>query len=412
MRTKILFNESDKNNIIDLRNNGYTCDQIASVYNISGDTIRTRLINWGEYKPQKPKINFTEEQKEEIIFLYNSGYSSLKLAKMYNVCDATIINFLKEWGVQTGNDKYIIKFSESDKKKIIALYKQGYSTMYISNILNTSSYIIRTRLNSWGISTSDRWVFFTQYEKSTIINLYNNGYSLFKISKMFDCSSYTIWARLKEWGIDTSTIKYTVNHNFFNIIDTAWKAYWLGFVLADGCVSDDNRITVCIHSKDINHLRKFLTNIDSDHLIYIHKNRKEVTVQFASPTMAADLKNHGIVPRKSLIVKPCYNIPLHLVSHFWRGIIDGDGCLNVAKSSGRAFITLCGTYDICNGFKIWCSQFVEFKATVRPTKNPQTFTFTINGKNAAHVIKELYNDSPIYLDRKFESAKKVINHYL
>ena len=31
--------------------------------------------------------------------------------------------------------------------------------------------------------------------------------------------------------------KYKVNHNYFNLIDTEYKAYILGFIYADGCIS-------------------------------------------------------------------------------------------------------------------------------------------------------------------------------
>ena len=32
--------------------------------------------------------------------------------------------------------------------------------------------------------------------------------------------------------------KYNVNHDFFESINTEERAYWLGFISADGCISE------------------------------------------------------------------------------------------------------------------------------------------------------------------------------
>ena len=53
------------------------------------------------------------------------------------------------------------------------------------------------------------------------------------------------------------------NYRFFQQIDTEEKAYWLGFLFADGYVSSKgNFIGLNISLKDIDHLKKYNTTLN------------------------------------------------------------------------------------------------------------------------------------------------------
>ena len=64
---------------------------------------------------------------------------------------------------------------------------------------------------------------------------------------------------------------HAMNDYFFSDINTEEKAYWLGFMAADGSV---NKTGIVINLKDIgtNHLEKFKETIESTVNITIHKN--------------------------------------------------------------------------------------------------------------------------------------------
>ena len=54
---------------------------------------------------------------------------------------------------------------------------------------------------------------------------------------------------IKDSGIDfrkngDNLKKYTANYNFFEKIDTEEKAYWLGFIAADGHVSRGDQVII------------------------------------------------------------------------------------------------------------------------------------------------------------------------
>ncbi len=50
--------------------------------------------------------------------------------------------------------------------------------------------------------------------------------------------------------------KKIYNENYFETIDSEDKAYFLGFIFADGCVTNDSKkyryqLTLKLHSKDV-----------------------------------------------------------------------------------------------------------------------------------------------------------------
>ena len=52
---------------------------------------------------------------------------------------------------------------------------------------------------------------------------------------------------------------YKYNENFFEKIDSPRKAYWLGFLYADGCIASGKRsdIELSLQLSDKEHLQKF-----------------------------------------------------------------------------------------------------------------------------------------------------------
>lgn len=108
--------------------------------------------------------------------------------------------------------------------------------------------------------------------------------------------------------------KFYYNKDFFQKIDTEEKAYWLGFIYADGCInrmyrneklkSMDLEIGLC--REDEKHLRKFLNYIESNVEIK-HKQSKlngntydSSRVTICCTKMCYDLIDKGCTPQKSL----------------------------------------------------------------------------------------------------------------
>ena len=92
--------------------------------------------------------------------------------------------------------------------------------------------------------------------------------SLTKICKLFDIKApQTIRNLLKRKGIKIIGFRnaYPVNEEYFSVIDSAEKAYWLGMLYADGSVTSKNQLWLGL--KDKEHIEKFKTFLQSKHKI-------------------------------------------------------------------------------------------------------------------------------------------------
>ena len=158
--------------------------------------------------------------------------------------------------------------------------------------------------------------------------------------------------------------KYKFQENFFEIIDTQEKAYWLGFLFADGNVYKKRnsyyiKLSVC--DKEV--IERFKQDISAEYPITVTYSNNRInplySITICSKKMGLDLIDKGCVPCKSLILEFPKNIPKWLNRHFIRGYFDGDGCVCVYNKkythtclSGvknyvykRIAINICGTKE-------------------------------------------------------------------
>ena len=91
------------------------------------------------------------------------------------------------------------------------------------------------------------------------------------VAKHFNVDRGTLSARLKEKYdnvISRKDGKLDIDSTFFNIIDTEHKAYWLGFLTADGYISSKRTaVELCLAEIDKHHIELFKEDIKSSHKI-------------------------------------------------------------------------------------------------------------------------------------------------
>lgn len=82
--------------------------------------------------------------------------------------------------------------------------------------------------------------------------------SLTQISKELQLDRGTLSNNFKKDGIEIINKQNIAkfNENYFDVIDTSEKAYWLGFLYADGAVSSGSKNTVelSLKASDVKHL--------------------------------------------------------------------------------------------------------------------------------------------------------------
>lgn len=196
---------------------------------------------------------------------------------------------------------------------------------------------------------------------------------------------------------------YSANYHFFDVIDTEEKAYWLGFITADGHVSD-REIRIQLATKDREHLNRFLIDIESTHPIYDYETSSLVVIK--SRDLAKSLQKYGLSNKKTYCVKP-HLLPKDLSKHYWRGIFDGDGHIGYHNNPQRKnyftfHCVLCGTKDICSGFKEFLNKNgIKTDAAILPIRDTTVYKFATSGTNLVNSIHSLlYDNSSVSLDRK------------
>jgi hypothetical protein len=127
--------------------------------------------------------------------------------------------------------------------------------------------------------------------------------------------------------------KRTYNENYFETINSEDKAYFLGFIFADGCVTNDPKkyryqLTLKLHSKDIDILKLFIKSIDADMNVWCSNKREICEVSFSGKKIINDLEKLGVLPNKTFSVK-YPQIDKEFERHFLRGYFDGDGCIRI-----------------------------------------------------------------------------------
>lgn len=262
----------------------------------------------------------------------------------------------------------------------------------------------------------------TEEQVEEIVKLYQEGMSLRVIAGRFSTRHENIYRILQRKEIEmrprieavnkTLTI-YTHDTTFFDVINTEEKAYWSGFVMADGNVyhEDDTDcyiLSVGLKKIDECHIAKLKAALNSSHPIHL---RKLAGLVIHSKKLCKALIKHGIVPRKSYEELLPPKMPNNLLRHFWRGYFDGDGSLHVTKNRSTKHgtswgLNLLGSRTLLESFVDWtCSQeLLSNRPTLHRTRpNSKTFEVKIRKKSEVYnVVKTLYEDSTVHLDRKME----------
>lgn len=214
-----------------------------------------------------------------------------------------------------------------------------------------------------------------------------------------------------------TTRKYAIDHHFFDAIDTEEKAYWLGFITADGCIVSKGGLSINLAAEDASHLEKLSASLSSDYPVRLAPDRKSrdgIARWHADsmPTVSA-LAALGVTPRKSATAAP-WDGPTHLMPHYWRGLVDGDGGMarfgrrSNPKSQWMVYLT--GSRACVEAFAQWASAICGSRAQPRLNGTSKTcWIWTVGGNRMTPlVVRELYDDCTISLDRKQVLADAIL----
>lgn len=175
-----------------------------------------------------------------------------------------------------------MKYSVEIKQKAIEYYLVGYSAQKISNIIGANEATIRKWLKENNITIRNGGSYNKIYDDefiNKIKNLYDEGFNTIEITKMLDLKRGIVSYLLRANG-------YKLNHrgpkskigreDYFDNIDSSDKAYFLGWLMADGNMSIYNgqySIKIHISYKDKELIDQFLKYIKSTNTVKLKKRK-------------------------------------------------------------------------------------------------------------------------------------------
>lgn len=236
--------------------------------------------------------------------------------------------------------------------------------------------------------------------KEYIIEKIRIGRTISDIAEEIGVNRRTIHIWFKKWNVDHQRLKF--NHDFFEQIDSEEKAYWLGFIMADGhlCLTQSPRVVIHLAAKDESHLWKWHQSIESTKKLSRCCD-ETITSTHNSKKMCDDLVRLGCMANKSLKLEfPL--LPKLLIRHFVRGYFDGDGCIEwrTHQKTAQLRVSFVGT-------RMFLTKLQEILGTdnkLQPTgKNKIARQLQVCGNiKAVRIADWMYKDSTVFLRRKKE----------
>lgn len=266
--------------------------------------------------------------------------------------------------------------------------------------------------------------------KKEIIELIELGLKPFEIAKKLNLNKTSTQCYIhNSLGYSFSKTHSILYPDYFSEIDSYQKAYWLGFIAADGyLVNNPSKVVgITLAEQDLCVIENFMQaigssgniqkikprNINIDNKNYISQNQVRFTI--GSKEMFDDLVNLGITPKKSFTLKNIIDtLRYEYRDAFIIGYFDGDGCVILPKgkieiktntfySSYATQIRIRGTQEFLEGFK----SHLGIETSISFNK---TFILNINKKQDIIRFTQCYNNLDFFLKRKYNKLYTRLSH--
>lgn len=251
-------------------------------------------------------------------------------------------------------------------------------------------------------------------EIPNIIRKYEDGDSSTELAKEYNVTPVSILGLLKRRGVriksqSEAQKRYNIDDTFFENINTENKAYWLGFLWADGYLNNF-ALTLTLSIKDKEHLKKFLISLKTNRPLkeYNYSYAKIIRVNLSNKKIVQDLKKQGFLDRRNFP-----NINKGLIYHFIRGLFDGDGCVSNRKNRGNPYFSLLAEelllLKLKNIFMNIGLSDTKLKKRHKDSKSNVLAIEYVGRNNIKKIYEYLYKDATIFLERKkliFEQIEK------
>jgi hypothetical protein len=348
-------------------------------------------LDW-DRKPN-PRKKLTSEVEQAIVDMYLSSDKpgANTVASKFRISKKTVYNVLNSKGVGTRSvasrrrEKKVCpsqRLSDRDLE-ISRLHHEGMSPMDISRALGTYDSSVRYSLAKQG--------------------LYHIETAEVSVRQKRQIQNKGLGSGNREVPIDAN-----LRHDAFDSFDE-FARYWVGFLLADGSIHlpayGNPRISLRLQTSDKAHLETLKEWLGTCNSIIdtkpftFGKVRESSCLSWSSKHQATFLKEVGVVPHKE---GRFVADSLKDSAAFWRGLMDGDGCVYLPKK-GTCYLS--GQPNIIDAWDAYCEKLIgEPDVNRRDTRETVSVGLVRHKAHARIILHALYKDAKVFLPRKMATA--------
>lgn len=292
----------------------------------------------------------------------------------------------------------------------VNLYNSGKLKKEVAEILGINPRTLYDKLKVYGFSVyKGRSKGLSIEQENQIVILYEQGETINSVVSLLGVTLQDIRNTFKKFDVPAKTLKFyrerNINKNAFSDASEEACAYYYGWIVSDGCLSDKGEVTLAVHTKDIEVLEGLKSYVGGNRKVYSGSTKPDTrtgtvyetsSFSFQDDDLTDRLVNFGLEQRKST-KEVCPEV-FKFNRHFWRGMIEGDG--SIARNSNE--FTLVGSESIVNDLADYCySLFPECKP--RFYIKGKLHVFSLCSKvYSKQILDELYRDCNFKLSRKYK----------
>lgn len=254
----------------------------------------------------------------------------------------------------------------------------------------------------------------SEYLESETIKLYQSGLSCSQVAKKVGMSKAYVQQMMRKYNVKArehtfACRKYNLNEHYFDSIDSQEKAYFLGFLFADGCnYAKQNKISLGLKAEDKYMLEKFKDLISYNGPIHVKRKDKYPAFQLilGNKYLCEQLNKLGCTPQKSLTLKFPDYLQDNMIPYFIRGYFDGDGSLSGCKN--QKTIQVIGTTEFLSYIKNILDNKNVCKCTLYHYGHEHPLSYNVwylqvgGNRQTIKFLDWIYKDSTIHLERKYK----------
>jgi hypothetical protein len=314
------------------------------------------------------------------------------------------------------------RLTEQQINEIIKLYQEGDTPIALAAQFGIYNNSVTRILRKRGVLRNQH-VKVPQDQIDQIITEYTAGISSEVIAEKLDIDGTTVCRILKRNGVilrpaTQNKRKYTIQQDYFKIIDTEEKAYFLGLMYADGNLSQvGSEIKITLQEEDCDILQRFSNIIygfvkltEAKGELQDGSIHKYFTFHMYCQDMHRDLVNLGCPPAKTFLIRfPTIDVvPQRLLWHFVRGYFDGDGCICITDP-GRPRIDFSSNLDFIRQLiTFFVSEGIECNKPGVNIENTLTGYIQFGAVDKVlQCYRKMYDNATIYMNRKRQTFRNM-----